>query len=360
MTTQARIAGTVMIDGQPAARDVIVISDDPTGRKVVGEGSSDAAGDFDITYNDWEGSVIALALDQYGDEFATETALNQGEIVHPGTPNGYVYEVTTAGTTGTEEPAWSTSAAVTSGSVTFNPRPYYRAVASGPLQGDIISIGTPTYPTVVLDSSPVAYYRLEETTGAVIVGESGAPGTIVGSVALGQPGLIGEGSSMQLVASSYLKAPNPVTAADSTFSIELLVSGLTGADAQACLACDKRGPGFGWIVGYSPEVVGTGQVRVYTGGASADLYCPIADGEAHHVVFVFDKNHATENIRVYVDGGKTASISRGLSLSQGSEIFFGSWNNTLTGTYDEIAVYDRVLTDAEILDHYEASGLGGE
>lgn len=136
MATQARVAGTVKIDGVAATRDVIVIKDDPAGRQVVAEGQSAGDGTFDITYNDWAGSVIVLALDEYGDEFSTETALNMGQVVHPETPNGYVYQVTAAGTTGTEEPAWSTSGSVTSGGVTFNALPYYRPVASGPLQGE--------------------------------------------------------------------------------------------------------------------------------------------------------------------------------------------------------------------------------
>ena len=133
--TQARIAGTVMIDGTPASRDIVVISDNPSGRQVIAQGQSAGDGTFDITYNDWAGAVIALALDEYGDEFTTETALNMGQVVHPETPNGYVYQVTAAGTTGTEEPTWSTGGSVTSGSVTFNALPYYRPVASGPLKG---------------------------------------------------------------------------------------------------------------------------------------------------------------------------------------------------------------------------------
>lgn len=136
---QARIAGTVTIDGVPAARDVIVISDNATGRKVVGAGTSDGTGAFDITYDDWDGAVIALALDLYGSAFVPSAPINLGAVVHPTAPNGYVYEVTSAGTTGEDEPTWTTGSSVTSGSVTFNPRPYYRPVASGPLQGEIIT-----------------------------------------------------------------------------------------------------------------------------------------------------------------------------------------------------------------------------
>lgn len=356
--TQARIAGTVTIDGTPASRDIVVISDDPSGRQVIAQGQSAGDGTFDITYNDWAGAVIALALDEYGDEFTPETALNMGQVVHPETPNGYVYQVTAAGTTGTEEPTWSTSGSVTSGSVTFNALPYYRPVASGPLDSEVLSAHP--YQIAVEGSEPVAYYRLENESGTVLVAEVGQDGEVAGPANLAQPGLISEGAAIQLTASSYLQAPNPVLAADSTFSVEMLVSSLTGGDSQSCLACDKRGSGYNWIVGYSPEVVGAGQIRIYygSGGNNVTLPGPIADGEPHHVVVLFDKAHATENVRVYVDGAKTGYAQRALNIGQNAEIFFGSWQQTLTGIYDEIAVYDRALSDAEITDHFNACGIG--
>lgn len=134
----AHIAGTVAIDGSAAEREVIVISDDPNGRQVLGQGMSAPDGTFDIEYNDWGGAVIALALDNYGGDWSPETALASGTIIHPTTPNGYVYEVTTGGTTGTTEPAWSINSSVNDGSVTFNPRPFYRPIASGPLAGEVL------------------------------------------------------------------------------------------------------------------------------------------------------------------------------------------------------------------------------
>ena len=166
MATQARVAGTVKIDGVAAARDVIVIKDDAVGREVVAEGRSASDGTFDITYNNWAGSVVVLALDEYGDKFTTETALNMGQVVHPSTPNGYVYQVAVAGTTGTEEPTWSTSGSVTSGSVTFNALPYYRPVASGPLQGEITQFLY--FEQLLMSESPSAAWLFNEVSGPVI------------------------------------------------------------------------------------------------------------------------------------------------------------------------------------------------
>lgn len=137
---EARIAGTVTVDGVPASRDVLVISDNKSGgREVLASGTSAGDGTFEIQYTGWTGAVIALAMDEYGNAFVPSTPINLGNIVHPTTPNGYVYQVTVAGTTGSTEPVWSTSSNVISGGVTFAPKPYYRPVASGPLKADVIS-----------------------------------------------------------------------------------------------------------------------------------------------------------------------------------------------------------------------------
>lgn len=157
----AHISGTVNIDGNPAARQVIVISDDPNGRTVLGEGLSAADGTFDIEYSDWGGAVIALAIDVYGGDWSSETPLASGTIIHPTAPNGYVYEVTSGGTTGTTEPTWSTTDPVNDGSVTYSPKAFYRPIASGPLQGEILQDGTQPEPTP--GPTPYRYFRINIT-----------------------------------------------------------------------------------------------------------------------------------------------------------------------------------------------------
>lgn len=138
MATLAHIAGTVAIDGTPTSRNIIVIKNDPSGYAVVGSGASESDGTFDIEYGDWDGAVIVLAIDNYGIDFSISAPLNVGAVVHPTTPNGYVYYVTISGTTGSTEPSWSIDGVVVSGGVTLAPQPYYRPIASGPINGDII------------------------------------------------------------------------------------------------------------------------------------------------------------------------------------------------------------------------------
>lgn len=184
----AHIAGTVAIDGTAAERQIIVISDDPNGRQVLGQGMSAPDGTFDINYNDWGGAVIALAIDNYGGDWSPETALATGTIIHPTTPNGYVYEVTTGGTTGSTEPTWSINSSVNDGSVTFNPRPFYRPIASGPLAGEVLDEGTPIEPDYSIThlrlkdiiSQADAYVAINEL---VIFDKAGNPVDLSGATA---------------------------------------------------------------------------------------------------------------------------------------------------------------------------------
>ena len=165
---KAEISGTLTVDGNNASRQIVIIADDKKdGRRVVAEVQSDSDGTFKATYNDWAGAVIALALDNYGDAWKAETTLNAGTIVHPSTANGYVYEVTDAGTSGTEEPTWSTdlSTAVIDGSMTLAPKPFYRPIASGPIQGNVTYISTPNYRYVrlyVTETNGASYLGIKE------------------------------------------------------------------------------------------------------------------------------------------------------------------------------------------------------
>lgn len=133
-----RVAGTVKINSVAAQRELVVISDNPGARAVVGEGESAGDGTFDLTYTGWDGAVFVVAVDNYGADFIASTPLNAGTVIHPTTPNGYVYVVTEAGTTGAVEPAWITTGSVVSGSVTFAPREYYRPVGWGPQKGALV------------------------------------------------------------------------------------------------------------------------------------------------------------------------------------------------------------------------------
>lgn len=114
MTTY--VAGTVTLDGQAAPnRRVLVLSyynepdpDNPLRerRQILGEAVSDSGAAFYIELGDYARPVIVLALDDAGTPWQPGESLAVGQRVRPTVFAGLVYQVTSAGDSGTTEPEW--------------------------------------------------------------------------------------------------------------------------------------------------------------------------------------------------------------------------------------------------------------
>ena len=110
------ITGTVKIDGVAAQRQLIGISyapqelegEDEPRRIVVGETTSAEDGSYTLETPGFIDEVIVLALDNYGEIWRPNRAYGVGDRVRPtrGNETGYGYDITIAGTSGTEEPTW--------------------------------------------------------------------------------------------------------------------------------------------------------------------------------------------------------------------------------------------------------------
>ena len=80
------------------------------------------------------------------------------------------------------------------------------------------------------------------------------------------------------------------------------------------------------------------------------------DGNWHHVVFT--RTRSPSALALYVDGvangtavGSTASLTASSALNFGKR---ASGSNYFAGSLDEVAVYNRVLSAATVLKHYQA------
>ena len=73
-----------------------------------------------------------------------------------------------------------------------------------------------------------------------------------------------------------------------------------------------------------------------------------------HVVLTYDKNIGTSQQKLYVNGALVATgiLSEAINLNA-NDLFIGQ---NYIGSIDEVAVFNRVLNDVEVLDHYKRSG----
>ena len=127
-------SGSLTQDGQPVSRAVYALAIGGDVPKLLASAVSDAAGNYSLQWNGYIGQILVTATDDYGVPFAAEALLSIGARVHPAAPNGYVYEVASAGTLGLTEPAWPAveGESVTSGQVQLVAKPFYRPKSAGP------------------------------------------------------------------------------------------------------------------------------------------------------------------------------------------------------------------------------------
>lgn len=99
--------------------------------------------------------------------------------------------------------------------------------------------------------------------------------------------------------------------------------------------------------------------QVFFVGASTDLTAAVVAGADYHVVAAVDP---TGNAVLYVNGTPADSATysnpgdASLALTIGYDPSVGTHH--FDGAIDEVAIYDRVLTAAEIAEHYAVGTRG--
>ena len=226
-----------------------------------------------------------------------------------------------------------------------------------------------TYSDEVLADSPILYYRLGESSGAIANDSSGNGfnGTY-SSVTLGTTGLISGDSDTAVTfngTSSYLNKDHESAFNVADISADAWIKTSTSGVVQQIIARDETDEepdqrqfqfrletsgGLGAIVFYN----NVGGLITLTDSTN------LADGAKHHVAFSY--NSSTFEFKLYVDGvnvqtstgtdplntsvtAKLAVGARFKGTTSGNEEFFN-------GVIDEAVVYDSVLGDGRFLAHY--------
>jgi hypothetical protein len=243
---------------------------------------------------------------------------------------------------------------------------YYRVVtsnASGSAEGaDRVMVagstpGSDAYREAVLATSGLAsYWRLGELSGSSASDElTGGSGTLEGRVLLGELGVLGPLANTAMSfdgASGALSAPGPALAGSGT------IEGWFRWRAGTATVRDNTGPSGGWLLAFHSA----GTLRYRVGGSGFDTGRPIEgvrDGLWHHLAATKSGTSA----RLYLDGAEIHSGSGAGSTPAASpwHVMRNGTNPSFSeGEADEVALYSRALSAAEVRARYDlARGLAG-
>lgn len=217
-----------------------------------------------------------------------------------------------------------------------------------------------TYSSEVLADSPLAYWRLGESSGTTMLDSSsnGRNGTYQGGPSLGATGLLLDDSNTAVVfdgvddvslvpAAAWMTAPS--------FTAEAIFSPSTIAAGAGTIVC-RNGAGPVWILRREgAKILG----YVFAGGLfkSITSTTTLVAGLRYHAVLTYDGS----TLRLYVGGSFETSLAvTGLSTATTSPVSIGA-NSLATpsecfaGTIDEVAFYGSALSAGRLAAHAAAA-----
>ncbi len=217
--------------------------------------------------------------------------------------------------------------------------------------------GATSYMQSVQEDRPAAYWRLGETSGSVARDVTGRrDGAYRGEPTFGQPGAISGDTAVSFdgiddgVRLPAAPAVNPA----SGVSIELWVK-RSGRGKQT-LVVSRRG-NAARFAGYLVGIDSANRVRATFADADRSVTVrstSALDANWHHIVASYGDGAA----RLWVDAVRHDRQRIALSLAPGSQLRVGtlpSGRSRFAGMLDEVAIYRRALTRAQIAAHYAAA-----
>lgn len=217
------------------------------------------------------------------------------------------------------------------------------------------------YRSTIMADSPVAYYRLGESSGTTASDETGSyDATYTNSPTLGEAGAIsGDSNTSVLLASNeYAEIDSNLSITAYPFTIEAWVKTTATADSTVgAFVVNTSNKKM-----FALRVDSSGHAYTFarnTSGVLATGTTAVNDGNWHHIVSVF----AASNDRIiYVNGAAEGTHGASVTLPAINRFSIGRMGDTSPGSYfngtvDEVAVYDAALSASTIAAHYTAGTL---
>lgn len=317
-----------------------------------------------------DGLTIVSSIGPFGNQYP-DVSFGRAEAIAPISlvSPGDAARVLVPTSPGDIDAQW-TSAAFDDSSWPASPRG-----AEGPTAIGFDTGATEPYANAVLADAPTHYWRFEESSTATAAEDSGTsggnPGTYTGGIALGQTSAasnMGGAARFDGASGTYVNLGS-FHAGDS-ITVEAWVN-LDAAAATATHAIASRWVGS-WELNVNSADVASFFGFTLPGPTLRTSVAPVAltRGQWHHVVGVLDSGStgsASATLTTYIDGvaGSVLSFAAGSVLRDASagavdvklgasRSGSGSTGFNWHGLMDEVAVYDRPLSAAEIAAHYQA------
>jgi hypothetical protein len=212
---------------------------------------------------------------------------------------------------------------------------------------------------MILADSPVAYFRLGESSGTVAVDQSGHnnDGVLLPGTILRVPGAIaGDSDTAISIGDGGVSAPESLDfSGTAPFSVEAWAKYSATSQYNALFSKDTRTTDREHFGAFVDPQWGLAFQR-WVKGENVSVFAPLPSvGEYHHIVCTYDGS----TMALYVDANLAGSAEDRRSQQPKSVPFYvgNGWVSSWIGAIDEFAVYARPLTQSDIARHY-AKGRG--
>lgn len=227
------------------------------------------------------------------------------------------------------------------------------------------------YRQLILQAGPVAFWELEEGSGATVAHDSAGlqAAASLSNVGFGRPALPNLGVAANFNNSALIAASN---AGGFTLSTPFTAEAWFNADASSSGDRNIVGNGFtapGWQIRLKTgDNIRAGLVTDGADFIFLDTTATASLSYWHHVLLTYDGSGAAAGaLKIWLDGKlqATSTVSGGTvsTITTTNQQYIGASSgvNSFVGRITKVALYHRVLPPVEIVSHYEAgiTSLGG-
>ena len=224
--------------------------------------------------------------------------------------------------------------------------------------------GGTAYRDVVLADSPVGYWRLGEASGPFVDSVAARNGTPSGTIIRDVTGPLtsGDDGGVTFGASADVAIPSAASFAIATTGQLSIEGWVTDAGRAGEIISKSQGTSYEWSIRQS----GGGLALSIWNGAGADCLNEFVGGGDigsgwHHFVYTIDQPAHTTILYLdgqLVDQGTAAWLRPPNAVASSAQVHLGRRGDNVNlwpGSLDEVAIYAKVLTPAQVTAHYAAA-----